>query len=81
VSQWWSWVLGVWGLLGFVLAGQRVWWAWWVNLACQGAWFAYACVSEQWGFLVATVGYTVVFWRNAVKWTRERERERGSVEV
>lgn len=68
----WSWILTAVGLTGFVLAGRKVWWAWYVNLACQGLWFAYALVTEQFGFIVASVVYTFVFAQNAVRWTRER---------
>ena len=74
--MWWSYVLGIWGLIGFILAGRKVWWAWHVNLACQGVWFAYAISTEQWGFLIATIGYTYVFGKNAWLWTKEREPKR-----
>jgi hypothetical protein len=71
----WSWILTVVGLTGFVLAGRKVWWAWYINIACQGLWFTYALVTHQYGFIVASVAYTVVFTQNAVKWTRERKGE------
>jgi hypothetical protein len=67
-----DWVLTVIGLTGFVLAGRRVWWAWYINLACQALWLAYALVTHQYGFIVAALAYSVVFTRNAVRWTRER---------
>lgn len=68
----WSWILTAVGVTGFVLAGRKVWWAWYVNLACQGLWFTYATVTHQWGFIVAACVYTVVFTQNAVRWTRDR---------
>lgn len=70
-DQWWSWALTLWGIVGFVLAGRKVWWAWYVNIACQVLWYAYAFVTEQYGFVVAATLYTVVFTKNAVAWTRE----------
>lgn len=73
-SIWWSWLLTVVGVTGFVLAGRRVWWAWHINVGCQALWMAYAIVTRQWGFIGAAVVYTVVFVRNAVKWTRERRQ-------
>jgi hypothetical protein len=67
-----DWVVTAVGLVGFVLAGRRVWWAWWVNVANQVLWAALAVLTEQWGFLVGVAVYVVVFWRNAVLWTRGR---------
>lgn len=75
-NQLWSWLLTIVGVTGFILAGRKVWWAWYVNLACQILWFAYAIITAQYGFIVAALVYSVVFTQNAVKWTRERS-ERG----
>jgi hypothetical protein len=71
-DQYWSWLLTVVGLTGFILAGRKVWWAWYINIGCQALWFTYAIVTEQHGFIVAAIAYTVVFARNAYKWTTER---------
>jgi hypothetical protein len=70
-NQLWSWILTIVGLTGFILAGRKVWWSWYINIACQGLWFAYAIVTKQYGFIVASLAYTVVFTQNAIKWTRE----------
>lgn len=70
-DQWWSWVLSAVGIAGFFLAGSKVWWAWYVNLANQVLWTAYAFLTEQWGFLVGTLFYFWVFSRNAYLWTKE----------
>lgn len=74
-EQYWSWLLGLVGVLGFILAGRKVWWAWYINIANQVLWFAYSCVTHQWGFLVATFVYLFVFIQNAIKWTREHKKE------
>jgi hypothetical protein len=71
--EWWSWALTVIGLAGFFLAGKKIWWAWYVNIANQGVWLAYALVTEQWGFLVGVVAYTIVFTKNAISWTKEHK--------
>jgi hypothetical protein len=72
VTEYWSWILGVVGAFGFVMAGKRKWWAWWVNFSLQGLWIAYAIVFDQLGFLVSSAIYTVVFGKNALEWTRTR---------
>lgn len=68
----WSYLLTAVGLTGFILAGRKVWWAWYVNLACQALWLAYALATHQFGFVISSVVYTVVFTKNAVAWTKER---------
>ena len=73
--MWWSWVLTAVGVTGFVLAGKKIWWAWYINIGCQALWVTYAIVTEQWGFIVASAVYTVVFTRNALAWTREHREE------
>lgn len=73
-NQLWSWILTAVGLAGFILAGKKVWWCWYVNLGCQVLWFTYAIVTEQYGFIVASIAYSVVFYRNAVKWTKEHKQ-------
>jgi len=82
MSQVWSWVLGAVGLLGFYLAGRRVWWAWYVNIANQVVWFAYSIVTQQLGFLVTTFLYFGVFSKNAYLWTRDHyTRDEKKVET
>lgn len=61
------------GLLGFILAGRKIWWAWYVNIACQFLWFAYAIISQQYGFILGAIVYTIVFTGNAIKWTKEHK--------
>jgi len=75
-NQLWSWLLTIVGLTGFVLAGKRVWWCWYINLGCQGLWFTYAIITKQWGFVAAAIAYTIVFAKNALKWTRERQKKK-----
>ena len=71
----WSWLLSIVGVAGFWLAGRKVWWAWYVNIANQALWTAYALVTAQWGFLVGVVVYTWVFVGNARRWTAEHQAE------
>lgn len=74
-SQIWSWVLTVVGVSTFILAGKKVWWAWYVGLACQGLWLAYSIITSQIGFLVGVVVYTAVYVKNAIAWTKERKAQ------
>jgi len=67
-----TWVLGAVGITGFILAGNKVWWAWLVNLGCQVLWIAYAILSHQPAFFVTAMFYSAVFGWNSWKWIRER---------
>lgn len=70
-NQIWSWILSAVGLSGFFLAGKKVWWAWYVNIANQVLWTFYSFYTQQWGFLAGTAFYLWVFSRNAYLWTKE----------
>lgn len=74
----WSVILSVVGITGFVLAGQKVWWAWFINFFCQFLWLAYAVITEQWGFILAACVYMIVFGRNAVKWTDQHYKVKAT---
>ena len=72
MTELWSWTLTAVGLTCFVLAGRKVWWAWYVGIAGQALWLAYSLATAQWGFLAGVVAYTAVYAKNAHTWTRER---------
>lgn len=71
-----SWLLTIVGLAGFWLAGRKVWWSWYVNIANQALWLAYALITGEYGFILGAVAYTWVFSGNAVRWTREHKAAR-----
>lgn len=75
MDQWWSWLLGSIGLVGFYFSGKKIWWSWYINIGNQILWYAYAIVTEQWGFFMTATAYTIMFSWNAYKWTRERFSE------
>lgn len=74
-AQLWSWIVTIVGLIGFIIAGRKVWWSWYVNLSAQALWVIYAIISSQPAFLVSAAVYTIVFGRNAYIWTRDRKRK------
>ena len=71
----WSWALTGAGLVTFWLAGRKVWWAWYMGLAGQAAWFAYAITTHQWGFLAGAFAYSAVYAKNAAAWTAEHRND------
>lgn len=72
-NQIWSWLLSIVGLVGFFLAGKKVWWAWYVNILNQVFWLVYSLITGQLGFLVSTFFYAALFTKNAIAWTREHK--------
>ena len=70
-----SWVVSAIGSLGFYLAGKKIWWAWYVNIANQLFWILFAFITQNWGFLLATAFYLWVFGRNAYLWTKNRNKK------
>lgn len=80
--MYWDYILSIAGVAGFILAGKKVWWAWYVNIAAQFIWFAYAFVTHQYGFFIGSAIYFLVFSKNAYDWTKEhREQVRLSNEL
>lgn len=69
-----SWFMTTIGFVGFIFAGKKKWWAWYINLACQILWFVYAFATGQPAFLAFAVAYFVIFARNAWLWTKEHRR-------
>lgn len=73
----WDYILAFVGIIGFILAGRKVWWAWYINIAAQFLWVAYAITSEQYGFLISSVIYFAVFSKNAYDWTKGRHVQKA----
>lgn len=71
MTQYANYIITAIGLLGFYLAGKKVWWCWYINIANQILWLVYGIATEQWGFVVGTFFYTFVFIKNAISWTKE----------
>lgn len=68
-----DWIVTTIGLIGFYLAGKKVWWAWYVNIANQILWGIFAIATQQWGFLLGIPLYLFVFSKNAYSWTNEHK--------
>lgn len=67
-----SWVANGLGAAGFLLMGNRYWWAPLVNLFAQVFWFLLAWKLGDSGLWFGGLFWTAVHGRNAVKWWKER---------
>lgn len=76
--MWWSWSLALVGLIGIYLSGKKrkSGWAW--GIAVQALWITYAIVTEQYGFILGALGYTVAYARNYWLWRSEEIAGRTS---
>lgn len=76
IEQILSYLITAIGLLGFWLAGKKVWWCWWVNVANQVMWTIFAVGTGYYAFLFGTAFYFFVFTKNGIQWTREHLEQR-----
>jgi signal transduction histidine kinase len=79
MDQVFSWIVTILGLAGFWLAGKKLWWSWYVNIANQVMWVIFALVTDYYAFLVGTAFYLAVFSRNAYLWTSEHFETKNKV--
>jgi hypothetical protein len=63
-----SWCLAPFGLMGMYVVGRKKTWGWILSMATQSLWAAYAVGTGQYGFLIGTVSYFVIYLKNWLKW-------------
>lgn len=66
-----SWALAPFGLLGMWVTGQKKTWGWVLSMSTQALWALYAVGTAQFGFLIGTASYFVVYLRNWLRWRAE----------
>jgi hypothetical protein len=65
-----SWCLAPFGLLGMYVVGRKQTWGWVLSMTTQALWALYAIGTGQYGFLIGTVSYFVIYLRNWITWRR-----------
>jgi hypothetical protein len=65
-----SWCLAPFGLLGMYVVGLKKRWGWVLSMTTQVLWAFYAIGTGQFGFLIGTVSYFVVYLKNWLGWGR-----------
>lgn len=66
-----SWCLAPFGLYGMWVTGRKRTWGWIVSMCTQALWALYAIGTAQYGFLIGTVSYFVIYLRNWILWRRD----------
>lgn len=69
----WSLFLAVIGIVGIYLAGSKNKYGWIVSFSTQIAWFIFAIVTKQYGFILSAVAYGWVYARNYLKWRKDKK--------
>lgn len=67
----WSAFLTIVGVTGMYFVGQKKRFGFLINLVNQVFWLTYAIVTQQWGFIPASLLWGIVFFRNYVAWGRK----------
>jgi hypothetical protein len=67
----WSWVLAVIGVIGIYFVGRKHRWAWLWLIFNECLWVVYAVITDQYGFILAAVAYTVVYIKSFLHWRQE----------
>lgn len=69
MSIWWSWLLTAVGVLAVYLIGSQRRSGFALGVAAQALWIVYAVVTEQYGFVIASLLYATMYARGWKKWT------------
>lgn len=65
-----SWCLAPFGLAGMYVVGLRKRWGWVLSMVTQSLWAFYAVGTGQYGFLIGTCSYFVVYLKNWLGWRK-----------
>lgn len=68
----WSWLLGLSSVAVYWMLGSKHRAGWLAGIASEAGWAAYSVLYRQWGFLACAFLFAAVYWRNWVKWGRDR---------
>lgn len=78
IEQIWSAGLGALALTSTHLAGSRRASAWVVGMVSQAGWLGFIIITGNLGFLVSFTGFSIVYVRNYIKWTRGPAQSTGT---
>jgi hypothetical protein len=66
----WSWVLAIIGVIGISFVGRKTVWGWMVLLANEILWTIYAIQTHQYGFILMSTAYSVVYIKSFIHWRK-----------
>jgi hypothetical protein len=69
-NQQWSWLLASMGIVGMFFIGKKKWEAFLWMICVECFWTYYAVITKQYGFILGSFAYGIVYLRNAFIWRR-----------
>lgn len=75
ITTYGQYALSAFGITGLILAGRRNAWGWLISLCSQAAWATYIIATGQWGLLIGTCAYAVVYAQNFRSWRRDQKEQ------
>jgi hypothetical protein len=70
-NQVWSWFLALLGIAGMLFVGKKRWEAFLWLIMVEFFWIIFALQTKQFGFILGSVVYGIVYAKNAMKWRSE----------
>jgi hypothetical protein len=67
----WSWILACVGVTGIYFVGRKTIWGWLVLLFNECLWLTYAIQTHQYGFIFASLAYSVTYARSYLHWKKD----------
>lgn len=61
ISQSWSWILTITGVLGLLVASRWPKFGWMIGIAVQPLWLLYGGMTRQWGFIASGLSYGLAY--------------------
>jgi hypothetical protein len=71
MTEYWSWLLAVFGILGIYFVGKKTVWGWLILLLNEAIWVVYAVMTEQYGFIAMGFVYAYVYIKSFITWRKE----------
>jgi len=69
--SYWSYILAAIGVTGIFFVGRKHRWAWLWLIFNECLWVVYAVITDQYGFILAAVAYTVVYIKSFLHWRKD----------
>jgi hypothetical protein len=70
---WLSWILAIFSLIGMWNVGKYRLWAWAYLGVLEILWTVYGILTEQYGFILLTIGYIMIYTINYKRWKQNQK--------
>jgi len=73
-NQVWSWLLATMGIVGIFFVGKKKWEAFVWLFCVECLWVVFAISSKQYGFILGSVFYNIVYVKNVIRWRKDESK-------